>query len=303
MRKLTLFFLFVLGSFIQMFAQSDSHDAQKTKKSTLQIPPFQKKSERIPQYPLKTKRMIYTNDDLAIARLNIERYPKAKQVEEGIVKAASQWLSWTDEDLRDLLPNARVPRAFDLNAKGCPIHGSEVFKKGGPYPWIIDARQPFKVKCPIGGETYPSNDYESYYKSGFKDKKDWGTAYVDDGWGWVAPDGERYWFVAYANHWLWYNNIHSGLLDLSRAYLLTKNKQYAHKAAVMLYRLAEVYPDMDYANQSRYGLMSKAENRVYSGKVVNAIWEAGFTQDAVEAYDGIWDSIDDDTELQKLYGK
>ncbi len=96
-----------------------AHNAQKAKKSTLQIPPFQEKAERTPQYPLKSKRMIYTDDDLATARLNIERYPKAKQVKEGIVKAAGQWLSWSDEDLRGLLPGARVPRAFDLNAKGC----------------------------------------------------------------------------------------------------------------------------------------------------------------------------------------
>ena len=272
MRKLSLFFLFFLGSFIQTIAQSDSHNVQKIKKSTLQIPPFQKKAERIPQYPLKTKRMIYTDNDLATARLNIERYPKAKQVVESIVKAAGQWLSWADEDLRGLLPDARVPRAFDLNAKGCPIHGGEVFKKGGHYPWILDAKQPFKVKCPVGGEIYPSNDYESYYKSGFKDKKDWKTNYVDDGWGWVAPDGERYWFVAYANHWLLHGVINPAILNLSRAYLLTKDKRYAHKAAVMLYRLAEVYPEMDYANQSRYGLMSKVENREYKGKVVNAIW-------------------------------
>lgn len=280
-----------------------THKTQKAKKSALQIPPFQEKPERVPQYPLKTKRMIFTDEDLAIARLNIERYPKAKQVKEGIVKAADKWLSWADKDLRDLLADARVPRAFDLNAKGCPIHGGEVFKKGGHYPWIIDVAHPFKVKCPVGGETYPSNDYESYYKSGFKDKKDWDTKYVDDGWGWVAPDGERYWFVAYANHWLWHRDIHSAILDLSRAYLLTGDKRYAHKAAVMLYRLAQVYPEMDYANQSRYGLMMKAQNSVYNGKVVNAIWETGFTQDAVEAYDGIWNSIDEDMELQKLYGK
>ena len=280
-----------------------THKLQKAKKSALQIPPFKEKAERTPQYPLKTKRMIFTEDDLATARLNMQRYPKAKQVKERIVKAATQWLSWADEDLRDLLADARVPRSFDLNAKGCPVHGSEVFNKGGAYPWIIDVKHPFKVKCPVGGETYPSNDYESYYKSDFKEKKGWDTKYVDDGWGWVAPDGERYWFVAYANHWLWHRKIHLGILDLGRAYLLTGDKRYAHKAAVMLYRLAEVYPEMDLANQSRYGLMSKADGRVYNGKVVNAIWAAGFTQDVVEAYDEAWNSIDDDIELQKLYGK
>ena len=114
MQKLTLFFLFLLGSFIQVNAQPD----RPVHADNLQIPPFKKKAERVPQYPLKTKRMIFTEDDLAIARLNIERYPKAKKVKETIVKAADQWLSWADEDLHDLLPSGRVPRDFDLNAKG-----------------------------------------------------------------------------------------------------------------------------------------------------------------------------------------
>lgn len=276
---------------------------QEVMKDTLEIPPFIEKSERLPQYPLKTKRMIYDDDDLAEAWSAIEHHPIAQEVKKEIIKAADQWISWEDEDLRDLLTNARVPRAFDLNAQGCPEHGDEIFNFGGHYPWVVDPALPFKVKCPIGGEFYPSNDYERYYQSDFKEKKDWDTDYVDDGWGWIAPDGERYWFVAYANHWIWFKHINPAILNLSRAYLLTGDRRYAHKAAVMLYRLAQVYPEMDYANQSRYGLMSNAENRTYNGKVVNLIWETGFIQNAAEAYDGVWDSIDDDLALQKLYGK
>lgn len=273
------------------------------KKSALYIPPFVKKPERTPKYPLKTKRMIHQAEDLATARSNIKRYPKAKKVADGIIKAADQWLSWKDEDLVKILADARVPRAFDLNAKGCPKHGAEVFEKGGTYPWIIDAKHPFQVKCPVEGEMYPSNDYAAYYHSNFQDKKGWDTQYVDDGWGWVAPDGERYWFVAHANHWLWYKTISPAISHLSEAYLLTGDKRYAHKAAVMLYRLAEVYPSMDHENQSRYGLMSKAANNVYPGKVVNYIWETGFIESAAKAYDGIWDNIDEDQELQKLVKK
>lgn len=268
----------------------------------LNIPPFGEREERTPQYPLKTRRMLYSDAELTIANTAIERYPEARKVKQNIIKAAEAWLGKSDEDLRDLLANARVPRAFDLNAKGCPEHGEDVFKSGA-YPWILDLSQPFKVKCPVGGEVYPSNDYESYYLSDFKEKKDWDTKYVDDGWGWVSPEGERYWFVAYANHWIWHRHVNSAIVNLGRAYLLTGDKRYAHKAAVMLYRLAEVYPEMDYAAQSRYGLMSKAENREYKGKVVNAIWETGFIRNAAEAYDAIWNSIDDDKVLQQLYGK
>ncbi len=273
------------------------------KKGSLNIPPFKQVPERFPKYPLKTQRMIYNDADVLTARQNLVKYPEARQVKEGIVKAADKWLEWTDEDLRDLISDARVPRAFDLNPKGSPVHGDAVFKKGGTYPWIVDPRHPFQVKSPIDGQLFPSNDYAAYYKSGFKDKKGWDTQYVDDGWGWLAPDGERYWFVAYANHWVWKDHIEPGIADLGRAYLLTGDKKYAHKAAVMLHRMAEVYPSMDHATQSRYGLMSAAKGQNYPGKVVNLIWETTLIQNAAEAYDAIWDSIDQDAALQKFYGK
>jgi hypothetical protein len=278
-------------------------DEQKTK---FVIAPFVDVPPRTPKFPLKTQRMIYSEKDVKIARENIEKHPEAKAVRDNIVAAADKWIEWSDEDLRKLLTSARVPRAFDLNVHGCPVHGAEVFNKGGAYPWKLDPKHPLKVTCPVGGETYPSNDYEAYANSGFDPalKKNWSGDYVDDGWGWVDPkNGERYWFVAYANQWNWYRTIDPAMLNLSRAYLLTGDKRYAHKAAVMLVRLAEVYPSMDYADQSRYGMMLKMQGGIYPGKVLYHTWESFFARDAAEAYDNIWDSIDGDAALQKLYGK
>ena len=247
--------------------------------------------------------MLYTPADIARARQYVAEYPEAKKVEDDILTAADPWLAWSDADLRDLLPSAQVPRAIDLNVHGCPIHGDAVFNKGGFYPWILDQRHPFLVKCPIGGEIYPSNNYAQYLKSGFKDRTGMNAKYADDGWGWVAPDGERYWFVAYANQTTWHNIIQPAILHLSQAYVLTGDKKYAHKAAVMLYRLAEVYPSMDYDNQSRFGLMYHEQGNHYEGKVLNHIWEATFSRNFAEDYDMVWNIIDGDTALQKFYGK
>ncbi len=272
-------------------------------KGELVIPPFEKKPVRRPAGPLKSKRMIFSEREVATARRNTARFPAAAQVRDSIVKSAAQWTGWTDERLYDLLTDARVPRAFDLNPKGCPVHGEEVYKKGGRYPWILDPEHPFKVKCPVGNEVYPANDYASYYKSDFRLPVDKSVPYADDGWGWLAPDGERYWFVAYANHWFWMNSIQSAIRDLSRSYLLTGEKQYAHKALVLLYRMAEVYPSMNHEDQSRYGLMSKAEGRLYQGKILNYIWECLLMQAVAEAYDLVWDAVDGDAELQRFLGK
>jgi hypothetical protein len=45
---------------------------------------------------------------------------------------------------------------------GCPVHGTKIYEKD-LYSWIIDFDRPFKVKCPIGGEEYPSNDFAAFF--------------------------------------------------------------------------------------------------------------------------------------------
>jgi hypothetical protein len=241
----------------------------------------------------------------------VARYPAARAVADALRKEADYWVAWSDEALWNVVPGAEVPRSFECSTQGCPIHGKKIFEAvgGSFYPWIIDPKQPFKIKCPIGGETYPSNDYGRFYRSGFKDRSDFKGPYVDDGRGWVAPNGERYWFVAHANHWLWYmhvsaphENLYTGLAALGRTYLLTGDPRYAHKAAVLLRRIAEVYPNMDYESQSRYGqLMAERDGTRYTGKVLNAIWETYFISQLAETYDAVWPSIDGDAVLHKFY--
>lgn len=283
--------------------QTAGQPTANVQRDSLVIPPFKPVAERLPHFPLKTARMIYREEDIMKARMNLVHYKGAREVRDKILKAADSWLARPDSAIRALMPDARVPRAFDLNPKGSPVHGDTVFKVGGFYPWIVDPDHPLQVKSPIDGQVFPSNDYLAYYKSGFKDKTGLDRKFADDGWGWIAPDGERYWFVAYANQWMWKGHIEPAFADLAHAYLLTGDRRYAHKAAVMLYRLGEVYPSMDHANQSRYGLMEKMKGHTYNGKILNLIWETSLIQNAAEAYDAVWDSIDDDKDLQKATGK
>lgn len=244
--------------------------------------------------------MIFTEDKIQRALDMIRTLGAAREVSEKIFDSADQWTSWDDHDLMNLIPDADVPRSFDLNAQGCPEHGDAIFKGRGFYPWLLDPRRPFEVRCPIGMEIYPSNDFNKYYTSGYKQREDWDSDYVDIGWGWVSPAGDRYWFVAYANHWILRNFVHPAIRDLGRAYILSGNSEYAHKATVLLYRLAEVYPAMNYSDQSRYGLKVKADNRKYTGKVFNRIWETGFIKDVAECYDAIWPYVDQDRSLHGL---
>jgi hypothetical protein len=241
---------------------------------------------RQPKWPLKTQRMLTTDAQIAQAKENIQRYPAAKKLADEIIKRADEWAAWDDQKLTELLPDARTPRAFAVSASGCPICGKKIQEIAGDYGWIVDPKNPLHVKCPVDGTVFPNKDYP------------------DDGWGWKNPKtGEKFWFVAYANHWLIYGKLVPGLHDLASAYILTGDKKYAHKAAVIIYRIAQIYPAMDYTNQSRYGELMRARGEKYPGKIVNHIWECGLSSTVAESYDDVWDSIDSDAQLQKETGK
>ncbi|MFI5357123.1 MAG: heparinase II/III family protein, partial [Opitutales bacterium] len=278
----------------------------------LKVGEFLPPRRRTPQFPLKDRRTLFSDAAIAQARANVAQYPKARALADKILGEANYWVTWDDMALRDLLTCAEVPRAVDCCPAGCPVHGKAIFEAtGSTYPWIIDPKKPFVIKCPVGGETYPGNDYGRFYRSGFKDRSDFDVPYADDGRGWVGPDGERYWFVAHANHWMWFWHpqadhpaIVRALEFLREAWLLTGDRRYAHKLAVILRRLAEVYPNMDYESQSRYGALSAAtHNERYTGKVVNGIWETYFSAHFALAYDAVWETIDDDAALQQLFGE
>ena len=255
------------------------------------------------EFPYKTKSLIYTPEELARAQKKIETDPAARKLAREIISIAERWAQWSDEDLMALIPDGSVPRSFDLNAGGCPVHGDTVFHVGGSYPWILDPRKQFQVKCPVGHETYPTNDFDPSVAGAPLQGKPGENPYVDNGWGWTAADGEKYWFVAYANQWFFNTYIKNAIRNLGRAYLLTERPEFAHKALVMLHRLAEVYPGMDYEHQSRYGQMQKQNGRHYPGKVLNRIWETNFIQAAAECYDAVWNYIPVDQKLMQLLQK
>lgn len=253
-------------------------------KLPITISPYTPVPEKKAEVPLKKSKRIFTDAEIAVALENIRKYPDAARLRDSLETLAQEWLQWEDESIRLLIPEANIPRAFDLNTHGCPIHGDTVFNIGGVYPWLLDFKRPLTVKCPAGGEIYPNENYP------------------DDGWGWVAPDQERYWFVAYANEHL-LRDLSIVLQTLARTYVLTGNSAYAHKAVVILGRLAEVYPSMDHPNQSRYGALLKIQGQDFPGKIFYHIQEARFIKIVGEAYDLIWDWIDQDHIIQAHYGK
>ncbi|NOY82622.1 MAG: hypothetical protein GXP31_16615 [Kiritimatiellaeota bacterium] len=244
---------------------------------------------RKPRYPPKDRRTLLTDKQVELARARCEKADSAKAIRDRIVRSGKYWMALGDDELRARIPPGAVPRAFNVSTQGCPVHGKAIYKHG-TYPWKLDIDKPFKIMCPVGGEEYPDNDFFAYLRSGFRDTALLKGKYVDDGWGWKRSNGEIYWLVGYACHWHWNRFILPGVLRLSRAYLLTGDPEYAHKCAVMLDRIADVYPGMEYENQSRYGFETGGR---YRGKILNHIWETGTLRKLAEAYDNIFDALRD----------
>jgi hypothetical protein len=242
---------------------------------------------RVPQWPLKTSPTLFTAQQIDGARELCETDPGAQAIRTHSLHRASHWIAISDEELYQLLPDSSVPRAFNVSARGCPVHGKEIYLHG-TYPWELDREDPFTVTCPIGGESYPSNDFAAYYAGQMQDESLLTGSYPDDGRGWASPDGEKFWMVAYACHWNWREHWLPAVKALARAYALSGEEIYARKAIVMLDRIASIYPEMNYSQQSRYSELIGGE---YHGKILNSIWETTTLRDLAIAYDLVFDEL------------
>jgi len=254
---------------------------------------------RTPRYPLKEHRTLLSETDIQRARRRCRDDANATGLRDRLVARCKPWMSRTDAQILDLIPPPDVPRAFNVSTRGCPVHGKAVYRFG-TYPWKLRLDEPYKIVCPVGDEKYPSNDFAAYVRSGFRDASLLRGKYVDNGWGWKAPDGERYWLVAYACHWHWRKFVIPGVLNLSRAYLLTGDPKFAGACAVMLDRIADFYPAMEYENQSRLGWETGGR---YVGKILNHIWETYTLRNFAEAYDNIFDALRDGGPLEGRFPK
>lgn len=262
----------------------------------------------------KTASTIYTPAMTANARANIVNYSWAQSYRDGVLNYANNWLNMSDEQIWAMPVEQTVPRSIYVHPTlGCPIHGNGV----GMYGWKVDPKnKPWKVQCPIGGETWPTNDFGKYYNSG-KDSHhvfqsslanrgelystDSSRSYgVDDGTGYVSGNGTHYNFIAYYAHWgVWQNVGRSwsqALVNLGEAYVLTGNAAYAHKAAILLSRIADLLPAMDTNYWSSRGY-PQGDGTSGRGLILGQIWDAALASAIARSYDAIFPALNNDTAL------
>ncbi len=258
---------------------------------------------------------------------NAGRFEWAKAERAGAEAAAAPWKAMPDEELWAIVPSQELPRSIHVfSVYGtnkialCPQCREGIIPFGN-YPWKVDvAKAPWKIRCPNPkcGGVFPKNDFGAYYLSALDEhgffRRGKGdakflvntehpdpndplhTAFVDDGYGWKDAQGTRWDFIAVYTHAGLWPRIKSGIGALSRAYTLTDDPVYAHKCGVLLARLADVYPDMDYWPLHQLGF-SHSHGGSGMGRVEGNIWETGNGTNWSLAYDRIFDALIQDGAL------
>jgi len=260
----------------------------------------------------KTASVIYSTDLMAKARENAAKYPWAADMLKQVVGWAQPWMKYSDDELWDMIFGNTITRAWHVWSSGfCPS-----CKKGVPmYNWIARALdQPWKMQCPHCKELFPKNDFAKFYRSGIDEhgvfdpkKADRSLLFnadhpdpsdplhsfsVDDGEGYV--EGENRWrFIGgYLIYGQWKQAVVGGITSLAAAYAVTGDPAYAHKAGVLLDRVADIYPSMDFGKQ---GVMYEGPPaRGYVSTWHDACEE---TRSLAIAYDQVFEALREDKEL------
>ncbi len=262
--------------------------------------------------PSPDRSVLVPESAVRAARSRMARDRAARAVRDQLVAAAQPWLQMSDDELWSLMFGNTIKRSWMVWSNGhCPACKRDV----PMYNWKMDALgKPWKVQCPHCGELFPKNDFAAYYRSGLDrsgvfdpqraDRKllfnaehpDAGDPLrafgVDDGEGYV--DGERRWrFIgAYLIYGQWKQAVFGGIVRLADAYVATGDRRYAHKAGVLLDRVADLYPSFDFGKQ---GVMYEGPPRAgYVSTWHDACEE---TRRIAIAFDQVREALPNDTEL------
>ncbi|MEA3401541.1 MAG: hypothetical protein U9R79_09910 [Armatimonadota bacterium] len=257
--------------------------------------------------------VIVTPQMRANAIANCRRFDWARSYRDRLIAQVEPWMDMSDEQLWRLLPSQQMPRDSGVNrGDGCPNCGQEHYKAPySPSRWRVDFfEHPWKVRCANCDQWFPANDFAAYYRSALDEQGKFRLGagdprylqpaeglpaeWVDDGTG-VEIDGKKWFFAANYAFRLWQK-----MLDVTEkmavVYTLTEDPVYAHKAGVLLDRMADLYPEMDYMPHYRLG-MEASTGGSGRGRIQGKIWETWTAQKLSLAYDHIHDALMKDQAL------
>ncbi|MBQ9968058.1 MAG: Ig-like domain-containing protein, partial [Oscillospiraceae bacterium] len=233
--------------------------------------------------------------------------------------------------------NSGVARPLDTYSRAhCPYCDTDLQSIYSHQPWVINTiENPWKITCPICDRDFPSNDFESFYKCGIDEQGRFSVEramanggeqylvnelYPEMGEGWGVDDGFGYkpgefadngtevvWtfiahYVAAVMYGLGEYDQHSILeiLDaIGHAYLYTGDEKYGSAGAILIDRIADVYPDFLTSN---YPIYDYGESDGYSGrgKIMGIIWEPIIGNCFARAVDTFWPAMDNPDVIEYL---
>ncbi|MEG2857081.1 MAG: hypothetical protein RR994_00490, partial [Clostridia bacterium] len=145
--------------------------------------------------------------------------------------------------------------------------------------------------------------------------KNWG---VDDGYGYKtgimkkytngATKEEVHTYIGYYNHWgVWHENgtsvgiVTDVLRNVKNAYLYTGDPRYGRLGAIMVDRIADVYPDM--FTGPTFPNFSQSDSSKPYGKIIGCIWEIALASAFAQSYDAFYPMYDDPYVVNYLHSK
>ena len=251
-------------------------------------------------------------------RTNLTRSPWAQETLRQGLASARPWLEQSDDALWDAMFGATLQRSWMVWSNGfCPA-----CKQSVPmYEWKFDAlHDPWKATCPHCGGKFPKNDFGKFYRSGLDVHGVFAPAQADrsllfnaehpaagdplrtfgveDGTGYFDGTHRWYFIGAYLVRSQWKQVVMDGIRNLSTAYVLTGDPVYAHKAAILLDRVADLYPTFDYLEQ---GLSYETRNPTAGAGMVS-VWHDACKEsmELALAYDMIFPALAQDEALVRF---
>ncbi len=215
------------------------------------------------------------------------------------------WLAVPDDVIWEMQPDSTIPRWHWVNLPlGCPVHGKAIYKQRAYYPWHFETSMPpwdFKIRCPVGDEVYPSNDFAS----GDLTSGD----FSDDGiGGGYLQDGNHYGFIAEVCQY-YCRRMMTVAPSCANSYVATGDVRYVHKALVALSRLAVEYSYLATMTHHRHRNSVRQVERLGQDRFENGPYlrATGFNTYPIEqpgqqiahaeAYDKIFPAIAKDPEI------
>ncbi|MBP3633876.1 MAG: Ig-like domain-containing protein, partial [Oscillospiraceae bacterium] len=288
----------------------------------------------------KTEPTVYTYEERAAAQENVMKYDWAWSQKESAVKMADYYVENLDLIYEMWIPNT-FPRTTqvgfrqELGYKYCRYCKTDLVALYEHYPYLVDPiKNPWKITCPVCRRDFPSNDFESYYKSGLDETgkfnaeladpqylvnelypemgEGWG---VDDGWGYFTGNKDANGVEEVHTYITYYlgamfrklsgqvsHSMEDILRNLMNAYLYTGDEKYGNAGAILVDRICDIYPeyeffDMDWINYCF------ADALCGMGKFIGITWDGELAQHLAKAVDAFWPCMENEEVIEYLRGR